>query len=121
MWSRVVEIMLGHWLLMSPFIFGHEPAATWLWAIDLGCGAAVIAFGLLSYWEPTRGSHFGTLAVAVALIAAAFLQQPVPVPPSTPIPPEIQNQLILGLLLMMFALVPNEASQPGRAWRELRE
>ena len=39
MWSRVVEVMLGCWLLMSPFLFHYAAGCVAVWANDLACGA----------------------------------------------------------------------------------
>jgi hypothetical protein len=35
-----------------------------------------------------------------------------------PTPVALQNDLMLGLLLLMFAIVPNEASLPPEKWRD---
>lgn len=112
MWSRVVEVMLGCWLLMSPFIFGHSPAQAPLWANDLACGSVVIVLGLLSYWRPTRHAHLLTLGVALWLIAFAYRMGF-----GTALPAS-QNHLILGCLLLMFAVIPNHAAQPSDGWDE---
>src|SRR5690606_33035690 len=72
MWSRVVEIMLGCWLMISPFIFAHDSAKPALWINDFSCGSAVILFALLSYWRPTRHAHLLTLAVGGWLIGFRY-------------------------------------------------
>jgi hypothetical protein len=51
------------------------------------------------------------LPVGAWLIAFGRFQQ------SPPLPPALQNDLVVGLLLLMFAIIPNEASLPPRAWR----
>ena len=113
MWSRVVEIMLGCWLLISPFIFQHESGQVALWANDLGCGTAVILFALFSYWHPTRHAHVATMAVALWLIGFAYWHGFGSAPPAS------QNHVILGMLLGMFAVIPNEATRPApAAWEE---
>lgn len=110
MWSRVVEIMLGCWLLMSPFVFAHASDATALWINDLGCGTAVILFGVFSYWGPTRHAHLLTLAVGTWLVAFAYRHgfgEP---------SPASQNHLIIGLMLLMFAIIPNDAAEAPPGW-----
>lgn len=106
MWSRVVEVMLGCWLLMSPFIFSHSASRPMLWATDFGAGTAVIVCALLSFWRPTRYAHLLTLLTASGLVAAAYLSG------FGTAPPAAQNQAVLGWLLLMFAVIPNEATQP---------
>jgi hypothetical protein len=110
MWSRVVEIMLGCWLLMSPFVFAHPSDAVGLWITDLASGSAVILFAILSYWRPTRQAHLLTLAVGAWLIAFAYREgfgEP---------SPASQNHLILGMLLLMFAIIPNDAAEAAPEW-----
>lgn len=111
MWARMVEFMLGCWLAVSPFVFGHPYADRLLWITDFACALAVIALALLSYWQPTRHAHFAILLVATALIVmgrtAAW----------TEVPAASQNHIVIGLLLLMFAIVPNNAGQPPEFWR----
>jgi hypothetical protein len=33
--------------------------------------------------------------------------------------PAFQNDLIVGLVLVMLAVIPNEATQPPRSWRAM--
>jgi hypothetical protein len=35
-----------------------------------------------------------------------------------PTPPALQNDLLVGVLLLMFAILPSEASLPPRSWRD---
>jgi hypothetical protein len=110
MWARVVEFMLGCWLAVSPFIFRHAAENTTLWATDWIAACLVITFALLSYWPPLKRIHLLTAVVALALVAIGRLAAWEP-------PPGSQNQIIVGLLLLMFALVPSHATQPPEAWR----
>jgi hypothetical protein len=110
MWARVVETMLACWLALSPLIFRRAEAPASLWAIDLAAAALIALFALASFWPPTRRAHLAILAVALALIAAAIAA---PYPPA----PSDQNHVLVGLLLLLFAIVPNEATQPPRSWR----
>lgn len=109
MWSRVVEFMLGCWLAVSPFVFQHGDDA-WLWAVDFTAALAVMLLALLSYWRPARHAHLGTALVALALILLGRLSRVGEVAPAS------QNHILAGLLLLMFSLVPNHASQPPRSW-----
>lgn len=111
MWSRVVEIMIGCWLLMSPFLFRYGSDEPSLWINDFATGSAVIVFGLLSYWQPTRHIHLVTVAVGGWLIAFAYI-----IGFGTE-RPAAQNYVIVGLMLMMFAIIPNSASRPPKGWK----
>ena len=112
MWARVVEFMLGCWLAISPFVFAHADDQISLWATDWIAATLVIALALLSYWHPTRHAHVLTTMVACGLIVIGrFSTAELPAP-------ALQNEIVVGLLLLMFALVPNHASQPPAVWRD---
>ncbi len=106
MWARVVEIMLGFWLLASPFIFRGGILAS-----DLLYGLLVIVFSFLSYWNRTRWAHFLTLFVALWLIILGYTA-------GHPAPASAQNQIIVGLLVGMFAIIPNRTNELPEAWRK---
>jgi hypothetical protein len=109
MWARVIEIMLGFWLLASPFIFRFDETKNL--ANDLSCGLAVIVFGFLSHWRRAEWAHFLTLAVALWLVVFGFRA-------GYPAPPSAQNQIILGLLVGMLAVIPNRTNEIPAAWRD---
>lgn len=112
MWSRVVEFMLACWLAMSPFIFSHPAEQPALWMVDLGSAVLVGAFALTSYVHRLRHSHVLTIAVAAGLCGFAYFTSP------TPTPAAYQNQYLVGLLLIMFAVIPNHASRCSDRWEE---
>ncbi len=121
MWSRVVEVMLGCWLLMSPFVFRY-PAEPWhLWANDFSCGVLVATFALLSYWRPTRHAHLLSLVLVVWLIGFAYWNagegywqaQESAIPAA-------QNYIVVALVLVLFAVIPNDASLPPESRRAAR-
>jgi hypothetical protein len=66
----------------------------------------------LAFWEPARHARFGTLAVSFWLLASAYLAA------GHPAAPALQNELLTGLLLAMFAIIPNDAARPPCSWRE---
>lgn len=110
MWSRVVEIMLGVWLVISPFVFSHPTSVPAWWINDLLTGSLVILFGFFSYWPPTRFAHVLTILVACWLTGFAYINGfGDPAAAS-------QNHLVIGVTLLMFAVIPNHASRPPRSW-----
>jgi SPW repeat len=114
MWARVVEVMLGCWLAVSPFIFRHNPEDRVLWVNDLLSATAVIVLALISFWPPLRLAHVANLAIALWLIVFGFWVSTYPTPPA------LQNNVAVGLLLLMFAIIPNEANKPPRPWRDFQ-
>jgi hypothetical protein len=111
MWARVIEVMLGCWLALSPFIFRHHAEERALWFTDLLSATAVIVFALVSFWSPLRVAHVANLVVALWLIAIGFWGSQYPTPAA------LQNYIVVGFLLLMFAIIPNEATRPPLAWR----
>ncbi len=111
MWARVVEVMLGCWLGLSPFIFRHAAEEKGFWLNDLLCGFAVITLALLSFWGPLRHAHLAIGVVALWLVVFGFLT-------ASPAPPASQNHILVGLALLMFAIIPNEANLPPHSWRD---
>ena len=112
MWSRVVEVMLGLWLILSPFIFRHPFDHTWWWVNDLSCGLLTIVLALFSFWPPCRQAHLAIILVALWLIGFGYFSAPWPAPAA------LQNAIFLGLILGMMAIIPNHASRPPASWEE---
>lgn len=109
MWARIVEILLGLWLLASPFVFGvAEPA------VYLVFGVATMGFGLLSFWSQTRWMHLVTLLIAFALAVVGFAS-------AHPVTASAQNQIIVAALLGMFAIIPNHTNDPPPSWEKFYE
>ena len=111
MWARTVEFMLGCWLMLSPFIFRHPADHSALWANDMACGAAVIVISLVSHGSLSRYLHLATAGVALWLFFFGYFYRPYPTPPP------LQNDILAGLLLLIFAVIPNQAALPPRSWR----
>lgn len=110
MWARTSECMLGLWLLMSPFLFRHTGEPTML-ANDLATGFAVAVFALASWWRPLAWAHLLTIFVGLWLVGFGRLSE------TPPLPAGAQNQILSGLVLLMLAVIPNEASLPPKTYR----
>jgi hypothetical protein len=111
MWPRVVELMLGVWLVLSPWIFRGTASIEAFAPVDIGVGGAVIVLSLLSFWRRTEWAHLVTAGLAAWMGLVAYFAWPRPGPPGA------QNELTLAMLLVMFAIMPNEANTPPRPWR----
>lgn len=112
MWARVIEILLGCWLILSPFIFGHADDQRFLWLNDILSGILTVALAALSFSRRFHYAHLAICAVAIWLIGFGYLAAPHPPPPA------LQNNVLLGWLLVMFAIIPNDAFLPPRPWRD---
>ena len=106
MWARLIEILLGLWLMASPFVFRSGGSLT----NDVLCGLSVVILGFLSFWNRTAQAHYLSLLVAGWLIGFGYLA-------GYPAPVSAQNHIIAGLLLGMFAIIPNDVNELPAAWR----
>lgn len=106
MWPRVIEVMLGLWLWLSPFILRYpgQNEDMMLWIGDYLLGFFVIFFALASYSRKVEWAHYGNSALAVILcfygyvISAELLSR------------AGQNHILVGLLILMFSILPNRVN-----------
>jgi hypothetical protein len=111
MWPRICEALLGAWLLASPSFFGHS--SSWVMrTADLSAGLLILLFALASFANAFRRAHLATVFVAALLIAFSYVASPMPRSAG------VQNDILVGLILMMTAIIPSEANRPPRAWRK---
>lgn len=111
MWPRTVELMLGVWLCVSPFVFRGTERVEQFLVVDLTAGSIVIVLSILSFWSRAGWAHFVTAGVAFALAASAYLGW------ERPGPPAAENEIIVGLTLLLLGILPNHCTQPPAAWR----
>lgn len=114
MWPRVVEGMLGCWMLVAPFVFRGTQSVDDYATIAVISGGLLITTSLLSFWHGARFARFGTLVIALSLAGHGYFSA------SRPGPPAAQNELTIGLLLLLFAVLPNETNRPPEPWRARR-
>jgi len=115
MWARLFEFMLALWLSVSPFIFRHAADETFLWASDLSCASIIAVLSLASFNKRIEKIHLLNIAVGLWLIAVGAFRA------ESPPPPAMQNQIVVGLLLLMFAVIPSRSDEPPRAWQRFYE
>ena len=104
--------MLAVWLTISPFIFRYGAEDRFLWFNDYICALLIVLFALLSHMVRFEKMHLLTLAVAGWLIAVAYAQG------NPPPPAPYQNYMVIGLLLIIFSILPSHANEPPRKWKE---
>ena len=115
MWPRIAELLLGLWLVLTPAIFAGTVAIhSFVWR-DVGAGVTIIVLSILSFWRRTGWAHYVTGLVAIGLGIAAYFG------PERLGPPAAQNEIAVSLALLLFAIVPNEATRPPRPWRSHTE
>lgn len=110
MWARIIEILLGVWLIASPFLFRQAETGMRGVVNDLICGVAVIILALLSFSRRFGWAHFPILLVAAWLMTTGYIA-------GHPAPPAAQNLIITGILLAMFAIIPNRTNEMPESWQ----
>jgi hypothetical protein len=113
MWGRVTEILLALWLMFSPFLFGHYPVDRPLWISDFFSGGAILLFSCISFYESLRRAHLMNGLIAGWLIGFGYIHG------GHPAPAGYQHDILIGLILILIAIVPNHANQPPRDWQRV--
>ncbi|MGD2045304.1 MAG: hypothetical protein PVH96_03715 [Gemmatimonadota bacterium] len=108
MWPRVLESVLGVWLVLSSYALvpARMLEAT---AVLIAAGLLVLLIELAARWRPPL--HFAVLAIAAGLIGWGWLRFPRPGPAAA------QNAMLTGLTLGLLAIVPSKATEPPPAWK----
>jgi hypothetical protein len=110
MWPRWCEILLAVWLAVSVWVFDYSPAHR---LVTLAAAAAVLFLDWLSITFRRPYAYLAILGIVAALLAFAWFVEP-------PYIPANQNNVVVALLLLMFAILPTEALAPSKSWREFR-
>ena len=112
MWARIAEILLGLWLFATPFVFAtYRDGGTIAAAFDHLAGLAAVGLALLSFTKGLRWAHIAILGLAAVLVLPSYLT-------GFPAPPYIQNRIAIGLVLAIFAIIPNRANEVPASWQE---
>ena len=114
MWPRVVEVMFGAWLLIVPFVFGGTPEVDRFVTSAVVSGSVVIVASLMAFWHRAGWARFVTLAASLWLVGHGYFAAVRPGPPAA------QNEITVGLLLILFAILPKETNRPPIGWRGRR-
>jgi len=116
MWGRIGEIVLGIWLVLSPYVWGSTPFYLERWRSDMISGIAVIVLAVISFWpfrkfEFLSYAHVGSLLVASWVVLFSYVYS------GHPAAPGYQSDLFTGLTLLLFPMIPNHATLPPISWR----
>jgi hypothetical protein len=109
MWIRVINIILGIWLMAAPAVLDYgEPARTNSYIV----GPLAASFATIAIWEATRSVRWVNVVLGLWLIVAPLV---LGYRGSAAI-----NGLIVGPLLAVLALLPGKITgRYGGGWSAL--
>ncbi len=110
MWPRVVEVMLGLWLVLGPLLFRLEPSSLALIVNHLVYGTAVVVAALIAI--RVRFLRVVTIAIGLWLIGYGYAAGGYPPAPG------YLNLIVIGVLVCALGLIPTDCLVPTHSWRE---
>jgi hypothetical protein len=110
MWARIINTLLGLWLMASPGMLGFQKTVA---DNDHIVGPIIVSAAVIAIWEATRGLRkLNILSGAWLLLAPWVLGYEETIP--------IINDMAVGVLVIVFALVEGKIEQQfGGGWRAL--
>lgn len=70
MWAAIINILLGLWLMISPYLFQFEKQAT---DNNYIVGPLVLTFAITALWEVNRSARFLNIPAGIWLAASPFI------------------------------------------------
>jgi hypothetical protein len=114
MWPRVAELLIGLWLLTSPWVLGDDSAKN-AWHINgLICGLAIVVLSALSFWPAAKRAHLVEIPIGIWVLSFAYFGS------THPASPIVQSDLLAALFLLNFAIIPSQANVPPISWQWFR-
>lgn len=112
-WPRYAEVICALWLIASgwvltypdPFVYG---------VVSITAAVAILIFDLMSITMFMRYAYLMILVVAAGLLGFGYFVAPAETQGT-------QNLICVALFLLMFAILPTEAMEPPKSWREFQE
>lgn len=111
MWPRVLNTLIGVWLMAAPAVLGYgDPAAT----VDRILGPVAASFAVVAMGEATRGVRHVNLVLGILLVLAPFV---LGYPTHAAI-----NSVVAGLAIALISRAGGEVKERfgggwSRVWR----
>jgi hypothetical protein len=93
-WQDIASLLVGVWLVISPFILGFASAATW---ISIVLGICVVLFAVEGFVIPSYLEEWGEILLGLALLAAPWTV-------GYEEGAATVNSVVSGLLVILFAV-----------------
>src|SRR5467141_5115941 len=92
-WQDLASLVLGVWLVLSPFALGFAEAAVW---ITIVLGLCVILFAVEGFVIPSYLEEWGEILIGLALVVAPWTVGYEPVSATV-------SSVLSGMLVILFA------------------
>ena len=112
-WPHYCEMLLSLWLLVAPWILNYGDSNIFR-DVNIAAAMVTLLLDIISIRLYKRYGYLAVLGVAAGLLIHAFFVMP-------PQAAGTQNNILVALLLVMFAILPTEATLPPPSWREFHE
>ena len=112
-WPRYSEMVLGLWLIVAPWILNYGDLSVFR-PVNIAAATGILVLDILSITLYKRYAYLAVLGIALGLLVHAYFA----------LPPEVagtENNIIVALLLLMFAILPTEATLPPPSWRTFHD
>ena len=92
-WQDVASLVLGVWLVLSPFALGFSGAAVWMTIV---LGLFVVLFAVEGFVIPSYLEEWGEILMGLALVVAPWTVGYESVPATV-------SSMVSGILVILFA------------------
>jgi len=105
MWARIAEWVLGTWLILSHFLFSTQNTS------DLVAAFFILLLATLSFFNKLNKMHLLEVFPAGWLFYIGYSF------PTPWLPFSMQNYILTALSILMFSVIPSNASDHPRPWK----
>jgi len=106
-------MLLGLWLLVAPWILNYGDSGT-VRTVNIAAAIGILLLDILSVTLYKRYAYLAVLGIALGLLVHAYFAMPQEAAGT-------ENNIIVALLLLMFAILPTEATLPPPSWRKFHD
>ena len=105
-WPRLLEVMLGCWLIISPWVIGRIVGGNSPVMGEVVLGGGIVLLSGLSIHRRWEWVHSLTAPLALWLVLVPYFSY------DRPGPAQAQNDILVGILLLMTVVLPTRALEP---------
>lgn len=114
-WPRIVEILLGCWLSLSPAFLGWANGNPATLLSERFFGSAIIIVAIVAIVLPWEPLHFLIAPLDLWILIVPYFEF------ARPGPALAQSDITVGLVLLMMLILPTRALEPPKSWRVFRD